>query len=471
MKRNILNIVGLFRMLGFCLCWTAIMSACQDKTDDTAFEVPTPDLSFTESKLTLPLEEKEYTVGVESNLPWRVKSSASWIELKTSNGMGTGDFTISVTKNTEITERQAEIIAWIVEGQEKSIKVVQAGMGIVLKKHSLSMGVEENQFKIPFSTLVDYTCETEDTWIHIIDKPAFASGSINELELEIKVDAYDSEDPRTGYVYVTGTNGTIEILAITQDKKASVDSDRTCLTEFFENANGANWTKKWNVEAPMETNATDWPGVKFENGKVVEIDIQTPNNIIGDITSLCGLTELRVLKFKNQKITGIPEEIGQLTKLVHLWIYESAASGRLPQSLGECKMLSTFNISNHPTATAAGFENSFSGNMDMLVKIPGMVTIKAYCNNLSGSLPVIPLDNNNQPTTWKSLKEFMVYTNSFSGSIPYGYGIVIEKSGSSGIFRVNDNQLSGQIPADIKAWSQYSSRKAAWILAGNSLTE
>lgn len=73
--------------------------------------------------------------------------------------------------------------------------------------------------------------------------------------------------------------------------------------------------KKWNFDAPLETNATHWPGVKFENGRVVQIDIQEPNNIVGDITPLCELSELKVLKFKRQKITGIPEEIGHLSQL------------------------------------------------------------------------------------------------------------------------------------------------------------
>jgi hypothetical protein len=31
--------------------------------------------------------------------------------------------------------------------------------------------------------------------------------------------------------------------------------------------------------------------------------------------------------------------------------------------------------------------------------------------------------------------------------------------------------LSGQIPSDIKAWSQYATRKKDWILKGNNLTE
>ena len=414
-----------------CLSLLLGMASCQDFTDDTGRTMPEPDLKFADGTLNLPLEEKEYTVDIESNLPWRVKTSATWIDLLSSNGMGTGSFRISVSKNANVAPREAEIAGWIIEGAETKLKVVQEGVGIALKKRAVKVGAEGSAEEvIPFSTMVTYTYELSEgcDWIHVTDGAA-----------------------------------------ITQDKKPLGDIDY--LRMFYESANGDNWTKKWNFDAPLETNPTNWFGLKFENKRVVEIDIQSPNNIEGDIIPLCNLSELRSIKFKHQKLAGIPEEIGQLSQLTTLWIIESAASGNLPESLGECELLTSFNISNHPTSTPAGFNNTFTGNLDMLINIPGMVTIKAYCNNLSGPLPVIPLDGNNKPTTWKSLKEFMIYTNGFSGSIPYGYGTVIEKSGSSGIFRVNDNQLSGQIPADIKAWSQYATRKAAWILQGNSLTE
>ena len=456
-----------------CLSLLLGMASCQDFTDDTGRTMPEPDLKFADGTLNLPLEEKEYTVDIESNLPWRVKTSATCIDLLSSNGMGTGSFRISVSKNANVAPREAEIAGWIIEGAETKLKVVQEGVGIALKKRAVKVGAEGSAEEvIPFSTMVTYTYELSEgcDWIHVTDGAAITPGVINESELKLAIDPYtDIDEGRTASLYLKGSNGITDVLTITQDKKPLGDIDY--LRMFYESANGDNWTKKWNFDAPLETNPTNWFGLKFENKRVVEIDIQSPNNIEGDIIPLCNLSELRSIKFKHQKLAGIPEEIGQLSQLTTLWIIESAASGNLPESLGECELLTSFNISNHPTSTPAGFNNTFTGNLDMLINIPGMVTIKAYCNNLSGPLPVIPLDGNNKPTTWKSLKEFMIYTNGFSGSIPYGYGTVIEKSGSSGIFRVNDNQLSGQIPADIKAWSQYATRKAAWILQGNSLTE
>ncbi|WP_448780776.1 BACON domain-containing protein [Bacteroides congonensis] len=465
-RQSHIGMIGLlFLLLG--------LAGCQDFTDDTGKTMPEPDLKFADGTLKLPLDEKEYEVDVESNLPWRVKTSAAWIDLLTSNGMGTGSFKMSVTRNTNVASREAEIAAWIIEGAETKLKVVQEGIGIALKKRTLKVGAEGSlEEVIPFSTMVTYTYELSDDcdWIHITDGSPITPGIVNESELKLKIDPYmDVEDGRTAYLYLKGSNGVTDMLTVTQDKKPLGDIDY--LRMFYESANGENWVKKWNFDAPLETNATNWPGLKFENKRVVEIDIQSPNGIEGDIIPLCELSELRSLKLKHQKITGIPEEIGQLSQLTTLWIIESAAGGNLPESLGECQLLTSFNISNHPTATPAGFNNTFSGNLDVLIKIPGIVTIKAYCNNLSGPLPVIPLDGNNLPATWKNLKEFIIYTNGFSGSIPYGYGVAIERSGSSGIFRVSDNQLSGQIPSDIKAWSQYATRKAGWILQGNNLTE
>lgn len=93
-----------------CLSLLMGMASCQDFTDDTGRTMPEPDLKFADGTLNLPLEEKEYTVDIESNLPWRVKTSATWIDLLSSNGMGTGSFRISVSKNANVAPREAEIV-------------------------------------------------------------------------------------------------------------------------------------------------------------------------------------------------------------------------------------------------------------------------------------------------------------------------------------------------------------------------
>lgn len=103
-----------------CLSLLLGMASCQDFTDDTGRIMPEPDLKFADGTLNLPLEEKEYTVDIESNLPWRVKTSATWIDLLSSNGMGTGSFRISVSKNANVAPREAEIAGWIIEVPKQS---------------------------------------------------------------------------------------------------------------------------------------------------------------------------------------------------------------------------------------------------------------------------------------------------------------------------------------------------------------
>ena len=463
----LLKTLGLGLLLG-------VFASCQDFSDNTATVEPDPNLKFSDEVLNISYEEQEIEGRIESNLPWRVASSASWISVLTPNGQSSGNYKMAVTKNGNVTPRETTLDGWIVASNKLSLRVVQDGVGIALKKRSLKVdGAGTVNAEIPFQTMVDYTCTLSDgcNWVHITEQPAATPGVVADLSLRLTVDAYAvmNEEGRSASLFLTGSNGVTDELVITQDRKDLEDIDYLRL--FYEGANGINWTKQWNFSSTLETNDTNWYGLTVENGRVVEITIQSPIGIEGDISPLCYLTELRSIKFKHQKIKSIPKEIGQLTKLATLWIIESAGEGTIPDELGDCQLLTSFNISNHPTTTPDGFNNQFTGGLDALLRIPGIVTIKAYCNNLNGGLPVIPLDANNQPTTWLSLKEFLVYSNSFSGSIPYGYGTVIEKSGSSGIFRVENNQLSGKIPDDLKAWSLYTKRRDAWIMTGNSLTE
>ena len=464
--------IGLFSLL-------LALVGCQDFTDDTASTMPDPNLKFADATLKLTQEEKEYTVNLESNLPWRVKTAAAWIELLTSNGMGTGNFKIAVTKNTEVASREAEIAAWIIEGAETKLKVVQEGIGIALKKRTLKVGAKGSEAEvIPFSTMVAYTYELSDpacNWVHVTDGGAITPGIVNDLELTLKIDPYmDTDEGRTVDLYLKGANGVTDVLTITQDQKPLEDIDY--LRMFYEGANGENWKGHWNFDAPLVTNATNWPGVTFTNGRVTAINFSGTAQFIyginGDITPLCYLSELTSLQFKRQLIPFIPEEIGQLTNLTTLMLAECGVTGGIPKSISNCQSLQVFNISNDPTITPSGYKyNEVEGDIHMLFEIPGIVTIKAYDNKLSGTIPGPLVNENNQPIAWKNLKEFMIDWNGFTGGIPAGYGTIIEKSGSAGYFRVHENQLSGQIPADIKAWSKYATYKQTWILKGNNLTE
>ena len=231
---------------------------------------------------------------------------------------------MKVQANPLLTQREATVTGWITTDHTWSQTVMQEGVGMKLGKSAFMVSVSEQNIKIPFTTVVDYTCVLPDDcdWLELKSQPAVTPVEVNELELVVHVKKLTGMEERKVEISLNGSNGISLPIQITQSSKVVELTDIDYLKEFYKNANGANWTKKWNFNAPLKTDAVNWPGVTVVNGRVKEIVFFTPNNIVGDITPLCHLSELVTLKFKHQKLTGIPEEIGMLEKLNTLWIIE-----------------------------------------------------------------------------------------------------------------------------------------------------
>ncbi len=101
--------------------------------------------------------------------------------------------------------------------------------------------------------------------------------------------------------------------------KAEVSvSEKSALVKLYNSTNGANWTSKWDLNAPVSS----WYGVGVQEDKVVSV--QLPNN------NLVGV---------------LPSEISNLVHLKNLNLYKNAISGMIPSSIGEMKSLETLNLS------------------------------------------------------------------------------------------------------------------------------
>jgi len=102
------------------------MNSCSEDMDIASFDPETPEYSFDKGEIPVPKEGGDFTVNVKSNLPWRAKTSTDWITLKSESGTGDGIFTFSAARNRTVDERIGEIIVWVTNDEQKSIKVVQA---------------------------------------------------------------------------------------------------------------------------------------------------------------------------------------------------------------------------------------------------------------------------------------------------------------------------------------------------------
>ena len=114
---------GIILFAGLCAC--AAWSCEEDKTD-RKFTPKDPVIKLG-GDVEVGKAGGSYTVSIESNLPWRVRSEADWILLgEVENGMGDGEFTFTVSPNKTLFEREGRVTAWITDEYAQSIRVVQA---------------------------------------------------------------------------------------------------------------------------------------------------------------------------------------------------------------------------------------------------------------------------------------------------------------------------------------------------------
>lgn len=102
------------------------VSGCLKMADDTGFTPQTPLISFSQESVSVEKGGGELSITVNSNLPWRIKSDASWVTFSRSNGLEGGDVTIKVARNRLREERTAVLTAWITSESTAKISVIQA---------------------------------------------------------------------------------------------------------------------------------------------------------------------------------------------------------------------------------------------------------------------------------------------------------------------------------------------------------
>lgn len=137
--------------------------------------------------------------------------------------------------------------------------------------------------------------------------------------------------------------------------------ERAALIAIYNALDGDNWenNENWCTDKPLN----EWYGVEMDGGHVVRIDgALNYNNANGDIPAELGdLTHLGRLQLYNaQGITSLPKEIGKLDRVWEMSIYGSSITS-LPDEIGDMRYLSSLSLSDMPIKTLPkGLANSLN---------------------------------------------------------------------------------------------------------------
>ena len=289
-------------------------------------------------------------------------------------------------------------------------------------------------------------------------------------------------------------------------KESSRQLDSLALVAIYNASDGANWAKnQWELDKPIDT----WPAVTVTDGRVTALKLSTSGVItqewtlpeeIGDLVeltelringnkltgslpeSLFELSKLEKLYLQNDNLTGaltgslaklteltelyvdrnanmtggIPPEIGSLKKLTRLNISQSGIGGEIPAELGQCESLLQF----------MAFKTNLSGTLPDIWDMPVLQTVMLHTNpGLTGPLPASlgklkSLESGTAPS-------IQIYACNITGTIPASFAGLPEKTKQ---VYVNDNKMSGVIPAAVAAHPNFASWRYSPQQEGYELT-
>jgi hypothetical protein len=230
-------------------------------------------------------------------------------------------------------------------------------------------------------------------------------------------------DPLT--LTATSTLGTFVDCA-SQTEIPIIECD--ALVALYSGTNGANWTDNtgWlNNDMPCS-----WYGVGCDTGSVSQIFLGN-NNLIGglpvEIGNLSNLISLGL--FQNQLSGNIPVEITNLTNLKNLYLWSNQLTGTIPAQIGNLSNLEIIALGGN--YLNGGIPSGF-GNLSKLT------SLQIQFNNFSGAIPpeIFNLPN---------LHALYLNGNQLSGNLPDEIGNLASLQDLS----ISNNLLSGDFPATI----------------------
>ena len=209
----------------------------------------------------------------------------------------------------------------------------------------------------------------------------------------------------------------------------TTNQDRAVLVTLYNAMNGPNWSNSnnWLTNAPLE----DWYGVSLDaSGRVREVRLDG-NGLTGQIPPELGdLTNLQSLLLWDNGLTGqIPPELGNLTNLQYLFLSINGLTGQIPPELGKLAALERLSLRGNNLTSQIPPELGNLTNLERLYLEE---------NGLTGQIPP-ELGN------LAALENLLLGGNNLTGQIPPELGNLTNLTDLS----LGFNNLTGQIPPEL----------------------
>ncbi len=179
----------------------------------------------------------------------------------------------------------------------------------------------------------------------------------------------------------------------------------SALSDIYANLNGAGWTTNTGWESATDP-CTGWHGVTCDESgtTITELDLSR-NNLQGSIPeTISALTGLTLLNLETNSLGGssIPASIGDLSKLIELYLNDTGLQGVIPVEMGQLSELQSLVLD----------DNLLNGAIpDELGNLTQLIDIRLYGNRLRGNIP-------ESFGNLTGLKNLALQRNLLSGIIP-----------------------------------------------------
>jgi len=200
------------------------------------------------------------------------------------------------------------------------------------------------------------------------------------------------------------------------------------LTALYNSTNGSAWSVNTNW---LTDTVSTWYGVVVESSKVKSV-ILRENNLTGPIPPQIGnLTHLHTLDLWNNHLNGsIPPEIGNLTALQSLELSINELSGPIPGTVGNLTNLTFFSVWN----------NQLSGTiLSTFGNLTNLYLLQLGANAFMGAIPP-------ELGQLVNLQYLFMADNQLSGGLPSELGNLAD------LFQldISYNQLRGSLPLSLQ---------------------